>query len=109
MRLDVEFGEVWSGMVMWAVKCSGVLSWKIESLDLLGSLKIRGRLSMGLFWWLIPDLQLWMLIIVHPPIKNRLSAVTGGQNKSAKDRYISKLPRMKAQNHLRSAADYSEK
>jgi len=54
-------------------------------------------------------LCLWMLIIVHPPIKNRLSAVTGGQNKSAKDRYISKLPRMKAQNHLRSAADYSEK
>ena len=65
MWLDVEFGEVWSGMVMWAVKCSGVLSWKIESLDLLGSLKIRGRLSMGLFWWLIPDLQLWMLIIVY--------------------------------------------
>ena len=54
-------------------------------------------------------LCLWMLIIVHPPIKNRLSAVTGGQNKSAKDRYISKLPRMKAQNGPRSAADYLAK
>lgn len=45
MLVDVELGEVWSGMVMWAVKCSGVLSWKIESLDLLGSLKIRGGLQ----------------------------------------------------------------
>ena len=64
----VKYGPVWLCAGLWNAQefypgksnrwiCLEV--WKYVE-----GCKISG-LSMGLFWWLIPDLQLWMLIIVY--------------------------------------------